>query len=151
MVASILEFNLHWNSLRGQFWFRSVVSKYLNFAAPWKDLSAIFVLWFCPTSCYWNINIHILLDRIYIFVQQGSIISIDQKMLYPIFFQSLLVYLDFHNSIGSFLLLISMHITKSHVQFPLQGKGEAMPLQAWSGPEGFRRLRLPDFKTIDTW
>jgi hypothetical protein len=29
-------------------------------------------------------------------------------------------------------------------------KGKAIPLQAWTGPEGSRRLRLPDFKTIDT-
>jgi hypothetical protein len=27
-------------------------------------------------------------------------------------------------------------------------KGKAIPLQAWIGPEGSRRLRLPDFKTI---
>jgi hypothetical protein len=25
-----------------------------------------------------------------------------------------------------------------------------IPLQAWTGPEGSRRLRLPDFKTIGT-
>jgi len=29
-------------------------------------------------------------------------------------------------------------------------KGKAFPLQAWTGPEGSRRLRLPDFKTIGT-
>ena len=29
-------------------------------------------------------------------------------------------------------------------------KGKANPLQAWTGPEGSRRLRLPDFKTIGT-
>jgi len=29
-------------------------------------------------------------------------------------------------------------------------KGIAIPLQAWTGPEGSRRLRLPDFKTVDT-
>jgi hypothetical protein len=28
---------------------------------------------------------------------------------------------------------------------------QAIPLQAMTGPEGSRRLRLPDFKTIDTW
>jgi hypothetical protein len=28
-------------------------------------------------------------------------------------------------------------------------KGKAIPLQAWTGPEGSRMLRLPDFKTID--
>jgi len=30
------------------------------------------------------------------------------------------------------------------------GKGKAIPLQAWTGPEASRRLRLPDFKTIGT-
>jgi hypothetical protein len=32
----------------------------------------------------------------------------------------------------------------------LKGKGKAIPLQAWAGPEGFRKLRLPDFKKIST-
>ena len=27
---------------------------------------------------------------------------------------------------------------------------KAIPLQVWTGPEGSRRLRLPDFKTIST-
>ena len=26
-------------------------------------------------------------------------------------------------------------------------KGKAVPLQAWSGPEGYRKLRFPDFNT----
>jgi hypothetical protein len=30
----------------------------------------------------------------------------------------------------------------------VMSKGEAVPLQTWTGPEGSRRLRLPDFKTI---
>ena len=29
-------------------------------------------------------------------------------------------------------------------------KGKAILLQAWTGPEGSRRLKLPDCKTIDT-
>jgi hypothetical protein len=29
-----------------------------------------------------------------------------------------------------------------------KGKGKAIPLQALTGPEGSRRLRLPDFKTV---
>jgi len=29
-------------------------------------------------------------------------------------------------------------------------KSKAIPLQAWTGPEGSRRLRLPDFETIGT-
>jgi hypothetical protein len=28
-----------------------------------------------------------------------------------------------------------------------QGKGNPVPLQAWSGPEGSRKLRFPDFMT----
>jgi hypothetical protein len=27
------------------------------------------------------------------------------------------------------------------------GKGEVVPLQAWCGPEGSRKLRFPDFMT----
>jgi len=30
-------------------------------------------------------------------------------------------------------------------------RGKAVPLQAWTGPEGSRRWRLPDFKMIGTW
>jgi hypothetical protein len=26
----------------------------------------------------------------------------------------------------------------------------AIPFQVWTGPEGYRRLRLPDFKIIST-
>ena len=32
-------------------------------------------------------------------------------------------------------------------QFTAQYKGKAVPLQAWSGPEGSRKLRFPDFMT----
>jgi hypothetical protein len=35
-------------------------------------------------------------------------------------------------------------------KFYTPGKGKAIPLQAWTGPEGSRRLRLPDFRTIGT-
>jgi hypothetical protein len=31
-----------------------------------------------------------------------------------------------------------------------EGKGKATPLQAWTGLEGSRSLRLPYFKTIGT-
>jgi hypothetical protein len=31
------------------------------------------------------------------------------------------------------------------------GNGKAIQLQAWTGREGSRRFRLPDFKTIGTW
>jgi len=36
------------------------------------------------------------------------------------------------------------------IQRLLNQKGKAIPLQAWTGPEGIRKLRLPDFKTIGT-
>ena len=31
--------------------------------------------------------------------------------------------------------------------FIYKSKGKTVPLQAWGGPEGFRKLRLPDFMT----
>ena len=31
-----------------------------------------------------------------------------------------------------------------------KGKSKTILLQAWTGPEGSRRLRLPDFKTVGT-
>jgi hypothetical protein len=37
-----------------------------------------------------------------------------------------------------------------HARLQNIGKGKAILLQAWTGPEDSRRLRLPDFKTIGT-
>ena len=31
-----------------------------------------------------------------------------------------------------------------------EGKGKAIPLEAWTDPEGSRRLKLPNFMTIGT-
>jgi hypothetical protein len=36
---------------------------------------------------------------------------------------------------------------ESKVFIESKGKGKAVPLQAWSGPEGSRKLRFPDFLT----
>ena len=36
------------------------------------------------------------------------------------------------------------------ILFSLVGKGKTIPLQAWTGPEGSRRLRLPDLKSVGT-
>jgi len=30
-------------------------------------------------------------------------------------------------------------------------KGKVIPIKVWTGPEGSRRLRLPNFKTTGTW
>ena len=30
----------------------------------------------------------------------------------------------------------------------IKSKGKAVPLQAWTGPEGSRKLRFPDFVTM---
>jgi len=39
-----------------------------------------------------------------------------------------------------------MHQVRKVVYF-VKGKGKAVLLQAWSGPEGSRKLRFPDFMT----
>jgi len=36
---------------------------------------------------------------------------------------------------------------EKHISMPLDVEGKAVPLQAWSGPEGSRKLRVPDFMT----
>jgi hypothetical protein len=41
--------------------------------------------------------------------------------------------------------------TFNELIFFIKGEGKAIPLQAWSGPEGFKRLRLQNFITIGTW
>jgi hypothetical protein len=41
-------------------------------------------------------------------------------------------------------------IMPGFVQILGKGKGKAIPLQALTGPEVSRKMRLPDFKTIGT-
>jgi hypothetical protein len=38
----------------------------------------------------------------------------------------------------------------SIVSYKVNVKGKAIPLQALTGPEGSKKVRLPDFKTIGT-
>jgi hypothetical protein len=38
----------------------------------------------------------------------------------------------------------------SAIKITSKSKRKAIPLQAWRGPEGSRRLRLPAFKTVGT-
>jgi hypothetical protein len=37
-----------------------------------------------------------------------------------------------------------------YLQVKVNINGKTIPLQAWTGPEGSRRMRLPDFNTIGT-
>ena len=46
-----------------------------------------------------------------------------------------------HNCLLLNLFRVKVTIFKYHI------KGKAIPLQAWSGPEGSRKLRFPDFMT----
>jgi hypothetical protein len=41
-----------------------------------------------------------------------------------------------------------MNSVYTYILKRIKGKGKAIPLHAWAGPEVSRRLRLPDFKTI---
>jgi hypothetical protein len=49
----------------------------------------------------------------------------------------------------SYVTYIQVHCLNS-LNFGVKGKGKAIPLQALTGPESSRRLRLPYFKTIGT-
>jgi hypothetical protein len=54
------------------------------------------------------------------------------------------------NAAKHLLTLFSDGSLKTITYLFVKGKGKAIPLQALTGPEGSRRLRLPDFKTIGT-
>jgi hypothetical protein len=41
-------------------------------------------------------------------------------------------------------------VTSASARFTFKVKGQAVLVQAWTGPEGSTRLRLSDFKTIST-
>jgi hypothetical protein len=48
-------------------------------------------------------------------------------------------------------VLMEMRLEKlKFFMYEGKGKGKTIPLQAWTGPKGSRRLRLPDFKTVGT-
>ena len=60
-----------------------------------------------------------------------------------------------------YVALLTVYICMLHIENILQYrkyrkminnyvKCKAIPLQAWTGPEGSRRVRVPDFKTIGT-
>jgi len=56
------------------------------------------------------------------------------------------------SSVGSCLIYYMTFITFSK-RWPnkhAKNKGKAILLQAWTGPEGSKELRLPDFMTIGT-
>jgi hypothetical protein len=59
--------------------------------------------------------------------------------------RALTLSLKFCN-IGTFCLFVETVAKDKNYEIFIK----AIPLQAWTGPEGFRRLRLPDFKTIGT-
>ena len=63
---------------------------------------------------------------------------------------------EYGNIVSGFKKGKGISIVPEHLLCTLEGlcyirlKGKAVPLQAWTGPEGSRRLRLPDFKTAGT-
>ena len=58
-------------------------------------------------------------------------------------------YTQIKYTIHKYISKYDVHYTAFHHSWR-QWKGKAIPLQAWTGPESSRRLRLPDFKTIGT-
>jgi hypothetical protein len=65
-------------------------------------------------------------------------------------FKGLMMCTDIQKQLKYTITVIRLHtFTLCFIQVS-KGKDKAIPLQAWTGPEGSRRLRLPDFKTIVT-
>ena len=82
---------------------------------------------------------HMLHEQDHQFLNQASI-HCDQGLLNP---QVKSIYQCTNQSICCTTHLITI---TTHVQ-SVKGKGTAVPLQVWSGPEGSRKLRFPDFMT----
>jgi hypothetical protein len=40
--------------------------------------------------------------------------------------------------------------THKRLSYWVKGKGKAIPVQAWTDPEGTRKVMIPDFMTIGT-
>jgi hypothetical protein len=68
-------------------------------------------------------------------------------MIIIVFIETCLLTLWRRNFLLNFSILC---ISNVNIIGTKKGKGKAIPLQAWTGPEGSSRLRLPDFKTIGT-
>jgi hypothetical protein len=47
------------------------------------------------------------------------------------------------------LVTVTQHCTHCDLMFSYEGN--AVPVEAWAGPGGSRRLGLPHFKTVGTW
>jgi hypothetical protein len=65
------------------------------------------------------------------------------------------LYKNFENTRGKFRRRLEIKLKvqvkgKGKGKSKGKGKGKVIPLQAWTGPEGSRRLRLPDINTIGT-
>ena len=77
------------------------------------------------------------------------------SLLYLLFLlRQTTVVISFPNLVTGFVFCTLQYSVSNCVpscfSFSKKGKGKAIPLQAWTGPEGSRRLRLPDCKTIST-
>jgi hypothetical protein len=97
-----------------------------------------------------------LLTRRYkISQKQIYIIKIDRNSINMLSSSSLMLY---SNTILLLIRILIMHsrgldirsISDNNTNTTRHSKDKSMPLQAWTGPEGSRKFRLPDYKTIGT-
>ena len=65
-------------------------------------------------------------------------------------FQVIHIFMQKGNSVTRVVTPSIFGKTKDFLLFLTYVCVKAIPLQAWAGPEGSRRLRLPDFKIIGT-
>ena len=76
-----------------------------------------------------------------------SIVDVNNKA--PILLDPGSIHVKENTQVG--LHCIRHRCFEEYLQVRIQiHRGKAIPLQAWTGPEGSRRLRFPDFKAIGT-
>ena len=122
--------------------------------SKWTDTFRTTLVYTCPNEMFTNLNNHNIWYRphnVTQWIQQYSI-EVCFCLLLWIYLLVLFIY---------FRLLLCYKINKMAFSFRIyqttrrkvnfQYKDKAIQLQNWTVPEGSRRLRLPDFKTIGTW
>ena len=73
-------------------------------------------------------------------------ISFKKKYLKMFHFKSKVLHIFFHKMQVLYFAKMQFSQLRNNQQMPIY-KGKAVPLQAWSGPEGSRNLSFPDFMT----
>jgi len=101
-----------------------------------------------PTLTWMN-SIRVKRINMYLHLHKWSVTTQEQPPeVMVLLLIHIIVYMFCKNK---YILQEKLNLSHLNYMVHLKGKCKAITLQVWTGPEGSRRLRLPDFKTISIW